>query len=145
MTYSRQEDYYSSVAEVSLLAKGINNPSPEQLRIETLFQTNKAPRNTTYIVTLSEREISCLLLAAWGVDIKETASLLNVTEDKVNKCRAEIADKFNAKNIYNAIFIAQQAGFLTIDNVDFILKLKHKKTNLSQINKEFLRGEYAPI
>lgn len=126
--FVREGDYYNSLAELSLLNKDIRNPSFLQLRIETLFLAHKHPKSSIFLTKFSEQELSCLLLAAWGFEIGETAEILGLKEDSINKCRANISKKLGTRNIPNSVFIATQAGILTFDNVDFILQPKNKTT-----------------
>lgn len=63
----RQDDFNNALAKLSLIKKGIKNPTSLQLRIEALFLSHKSIDDTIFLSELSGQEFKCLLLAAWGV------------------------------------------------------------------------------
>ncbi|WP_218813362.1 helix-turn-helix transcriptional regulator [Rickettsiella endosymbiont of Dermanyssus gallinae] len=135
-----QEQFLNSQAKLSLIKRGVDKPTDLQLRLETLLLSHKSLKNTVFLGNLSEKELICLTLTAWGVEAKEIAAMLYIEKDSVHKIHARICKKLNAKNVPNAVFKADEAEFLTIDNidyiVDFILEFKNKNKYLSKINKE---------
>ncbi len=136
---SQQENLFNTNAKLSLIKKGIYQPTPLQLRIESLFLSHKALNKENFLGDLSEQELICLLLTSWGTEVKEIGKILNSKEDSIHKFRARIAQKLNAKNVPNAVFRAHLAGLLTFDNVDFIFHPKKKKISTLQTtigNKE---------
>ena len=130
----READYYEAKAELSLFKKGIKYPSPLELRLEVLLLSHKYINDSVFSGDLSEQELNCLVLAAWGIEIEETAKLLAIKEDSVNKIRANIFQKLNAKNITHSVFKANTAGILTFDNVTLLHRSKKKKTPTLQTN-----------
>lgn len=132
----REDDFNNALAKLSLIKKGIKNPTSLQLRIETLFLSHKSIDDTIFLSELSGQEFNCLLLAAWGLEIEETAKLLGIREDSVNKNRSSISQKLITKNITHSVYKANQAGILTVDNVDFLLQPKEKKKITIGINKK---------
>ncbi len=131
-TIVRENDYYNALAGLSLANKGIKNPNFLQLRIETLFLSHKFLRNSIFFIDFSEQELRCLFLTSWGFEVKEIAEILEIEEDSVIKIRAKFSLKLNAKNIPHAVYKAWHAGILMVDNVDFILQPKNKKTQFIQ-------------
>jgi DNA-binding CsgD family transcriptional regulator len=138
---TREKDYYEVRAELSLIKKGIRNPSPLQLRLETLLLLHKNLSSDVFLGDLSEQELSCILLAAWGVEIKGTAKILKIKEDSVHKFHARVSQKLNAKNVPHSVYKASQAGILTVDNIDFLLHPKNKKIPTIPINKKIKEVE----
>ena len=131
--FAREDDYYNSLLEISLINKEIKTPSVLQLQLERLFIEHKYPKNSMFLIDFSELELGCLLLAAWGYEIGETAEILEIKDDSVNKFRAKIASKFQAKNITHSVYKAYLAGVLNLKSIDFLL---YPKKN-SSINKAF--------
>ncbi len=133
--FAREDDYYNSLLEISLINKEIKNPSVLQLQLERLFIEHKYPKNSMFLIDFSELELGCLILAAWGYEIGETAEILEIKDDSVNKFRAKIASKFQAKNITHSVSKAYQAGVLNLKNIDFLLYPKKKFFQLIKLSK----------
>jgi DNA-binding CsgD family transcriptional regulator len=110
-----------------------------------LFLLHKNFKNSIFLADLSEQELNCLLLAAWGIEVEETAEILEIKDDSVHKVRAKISQKLNSKNITHSVFKANVAGILTFNNVDFLLQPKKKKTSTAQANKEVEELENVSI
>ncbi len=104
-----------------------------QIRLETLLLSHEYINNSAFSGDLSEQELNCLVLAACGVEIEETASLLDIKEDSVNKIRSNIFQKLNAKNITHSVFKSNKAGILTFDKVTILNQVKKKKISV-QVN-----------
>lgn len=132
--FAREDDYYNTLLEISLISKKIKNPSVLQLQLEKLFIEHIYPKNLMFLVDFSELELGCLILAAWGYEIGETAEILEVKDDSVNKFRAKIANKLQAKNITQSVYKASQAGILKLNNIDFLLNPK-KENSFPKMNK----------
>ncbi len=131
---TREKDHYQSRARLSLIKRGIKNPSPLQLRLEIFFHSHKNLNNDAFLGDLSDHELGCILLTAWGWEAKEMGNVLGIKEDSVHKFRARVSQKLNAKNIPNTVYRASQAGILAVDNIDFLLYLK-KENSIQKINK----------
>ena len=140
----REDDYFRSLAELSLTNKGIKKPTDLQLKIEMLFLAHKHPRYSIFLTNISGQEINSLLLASWGLEVEEIAEILLLQPDSVLKTRGKILQKLNARNITHAAIKANQAGILTFDNVDFLLRPKSKKTPTIQANIKTEEFENAP-
>ncbi|WP_218813573.1 helix-turn-helix transcriptional regulator [Rickettsiella endosymbiont of Dermanyssus gallinae] len=129
------EDYYNNErTKLSLIKRGINHPSSLQFRLEKLFLLHQNLKGYVFLGDLSEQEVCCLLLAAWGVGIKECANILKIKEDTVHKIRTRACQKLNAIDIPNAVFKASEVGIFMVDSIDFIIELRNKKTQLIQKN-----------
>ena len=61
-----------------MIKKGINEPNASQLRLETLFLAHKNLKEAVFLGDISEKQLICLLLSAWGVEVKEIAKMLEV-------------------------------------------------------------------
>jgi DNA-binding NarL/FixJ family response regulator len=142
---TRERDHYVARAELSLIKRGVRNPSSLQLRLEILFHLNKNLDNDAFLGELSEQELSCILLAAWGIEAKETAKILEIKEDSVHKVRTRVSQKLNALNVPHTVYKASQAGILTLDNIDFLLHPKNKKIPTLQENTKIKGVENASL
>ena len=60
-------------------------------------------------------------MTVWGVEAKEIATILHTEKDSVHKIHAIICKKLNEKNVPHAVFKEDGAGFLTLDNIDYII------------------------
>lgn len=128
---TREKDHYKTRALLSLIKRGIKNPSTLQLRLEILFHSHKNLDNDAFLGDLSEQELSCILLTAWGWEAKETGNVLGIKEDSVHKFRARVSQKLNAKNVPNTVYRASQAGILSVTNIDFLFNLKMKNSSIN--------------
>ncbi len=117
----RDREYYKTRAKLSLIKRGIKNPTPLQMEFEILLQRNKNLNKDDFLGDLSDHELVCTLLTAHGCEAKIIGQILKVKEDSVHKFRAQVTKKLNATNIPNSIFRATQAGILNLKNVDFLL------------------------
>lgn len=130
-TLSQEEIYFSNLAKLSLIKKGINYPTELQIRLEKLFILHNSIRKQNFLGELSKQELISLVLTAWGVEVRGIAKIIEVKEDSVHKFRARVTRKLNAKNISNAIHRANLAGLLAFDNIDFLLQFPKKKNQQS--------------
>lgn len=142
-TLSQKEIYYRNLAKLSLIKKGINYPTELHIQLEKLFILHNSIRKQNFLGDLSKQELICLVLTAWGVEVREIAKVIEVKEDSVHKFRARVTQKLNAKSIPNAVHRANLAGLLTFDNIDFILQPKQKTNLISQTNLEIEEAENA--
>lgn len=62
--------------------------------------------------TLSQREIECLFWAANGKTSEETAKILGLSTETINKYRSSLIHKLNCTNLCNAIYKAITYGFI---------------------------------
>jgi hypothetical protein len=131
---TREKDHYQSRAQLSLIKRGIKKPSPLQLKLEILFHSHKNLDNDAFLGNLSNHELGCILLTAWGWEAKEIGYVFGIKEDSIHKFRARVSQKLNAKNIPNTVYRASQAGILSVNNIDFLLYL-NKENSFQRINK----------
>ena len=117
----REDDFYKALAQLSLANRGIKNPNALQLKLEVLVLTHYQPRPSVFFAGISEQEKNYLFLAACGLEIEETAELLEVHPDSVAKARCRIFQKLHAKNMTHAVVKATQAGLLNFANADLLI------------------------
>lgn len=127
-TLLQKDNFHVEKAKLSLIKRGITKPSALQIRLEILFLSHRNLEKSDFLGEVSEQELICLLFAAWGIDVKETAEILEIKEDSVHKVRHIIFEKLDAKNLPNAVFKANKSGIMNIDSIDFIAQFQNKKT-----------------
>jgi DNA-binding NarL/FixJ family response regulator len=133
---TREKDHYETRAQLSLIKRGIKNPSSLHLRLEILFHLHKNLDSDSFLGDLSDHELGCILLTAWGLEAKEIGYVLGIKEDSIHKFRARVSRKLNTKNIPNTVYRASQAGILSVNNIDFLLCLK-KENSIQRINQTY--------
>lgn len=125
---TRDKDHHKSRAQLSLIKRGIKNPSQLQLQLEILFHSHKNLDNDAFLGDLSDHELGCVLLTSWGWEAKRIGNFFGIKEDSVHKFRARASQKVNGTNLPNTVFRASQAGILSISNIDFLLNIKKKNS-----------------
>lgn len=133
---TRDKDHYQSRARLSLIKRGIKNPSPLQLRLEILFHSHQNLNNDAFLGDLSDHELGSMLLTSWGWEAKQIGYVFGIKEDSIHKFRAQASRKLNGTNIPNTVYRASQAGILAVDNIDFLLFLK-KENLIQRSNKTY--------
>jgi DNA-binding NarL/FixJ family response regulator len=99
---------------LKLLAK-LGNPKPSQQQVElakSLLLRASINKELVFHKSLTEREISCLLLAAKGTSIEDTAKLLKVVPSTVKTWRSKINRKLSCASITQAVFEGIRYGYL---------------------------------
>ena len=99
---------------LSMLAKlGNCSPKSKHIRLlDRLLQGVTLKRELIFKNILTERESTCLLLAAKGLSIKAIADALGITEHTVKTHRENICRKLRCKNITQAVFEGMRYGYL---------------------------------
>lgn len=95
---------------------GNDHPKPHQLRLieELLLQTN-FQHSIFFHNKLSEGERNCLLLAAKGKTIQQTAYLLAVKNSTVTTLRKRALNKLKCRSMAHAVFIGMHYGCFSQD------------------------------
>jgi DNA-binding CsgD family transcriptional regulator len=92
---------------------GNHNPKPHQIKlIESLLFTVHYPFPLLFHSKLSEGERNCLLLAAKGKTIQQTAHLLSVKNSTVTTLRKRTLHKLGCRSIAHAVFTGLHYGYL---------------------------------
>lgn len=106
----------SHLAVLFLKALGIKKLQKGQIElVEKLILTAAVPRIIYFKECLSPQEKNCLLLAAKGLTITETAKLLNIKKTSVATHRENILKKLSCRSIAQAIFEAVRLGHFTYE------------------------------
>lgn len=102
----------NNIAFVFLKTLGIKQIQTAQLALtEKLLLTAAVPKKIYFDKPLSTQETNCLLLAAKGLTISETANLLNIKRTTVITHRANILKKLSCSSIAQAVFESIRFGY----------------------------------
>lgn len=114
---------------VKVLAKlGNTDPKPHQMKLieSLLFQVN-CPHPVLFDNKLSESERNCLLLAAKGKTIQQTAHILSVKNSTVTTLRKRTLHKLGCRSMAHAVFRGIYYGCFSDDNRAVTNKGKEKE------------------
>lgn len=101
-----------NIATFFLKTLGIKKPHQYQIDLAgRLLFTAVVPHQIFFDRKLSKREIYCLLLAAKGFTISETAGLLKIRKTTVVTHRENIFKKLSCNSIAQAVFEAIRLGY----------------------------------
>lgn len=100
---------------------GIKSPSQKQINIvEKLLSTLTIECKILPHELLTPKEYQCLLLAAKGLTVKETAEIMRVKESTIMTHRDSLKKKLNCKTIAQAVLKGIRIDYLTRLNERFI-------------------------
>jgi DNA-binding CsgD family transcriptional regulator len=94
----------------------LGNPSPTVQQINLarhLLLTSYRHEEIVFHHKLSESEKNCLLLAAKGKTIQQTAHLLAIKTSTVTTLRKRALNKLGCRSMAHAVFIGLQYGYLS--------------------------------
>jgi DNA-binding CsgD family transcriptional regulator len=95
---------------------GNHAPKPHQIKlIESLIFKVHYPHPILFHHKLSENERNCLLLAAKGKTIQQTAHLLSVKNSTVTTLRKRTLHKLGCRSIAHAVFVGLYYGCFAND------------------------------
>jgi DNA-binding NarL/FixJ family response regulator len=99
---------------VQLLEKlGNNNPSKIQIElVDALLLRSSIEQSVLFDQKLTSRERYCLLLAAKGKTVQDTAELMGVKISTVRTWRHKILSKLSCRSMAQAIFKGIHYGYL---------------------------------
>jgi DNA-binding CsgD family transcriptional regulator len=102
--------------EIQLLKKlGNDRPTRKQLHLaSTLLRGVSIPFQVLFHPRLSEREKSCLLLAAKGKTAQQSADILDVKSTTIRTWHKKIKQKLACKTITQAVYEAIRYGYLPL-------------------------------
>ncbi len=78
-----------------------------------LLGNNESNEKQIPAIMLSKREIECLMLAALGYSLSETAEVLKISQKTVEQYRNDIKRKLKCRNITHAVFQGIKFGLIT--------------------------------
>lgn len=108
----------NNLATFFLKSLGLKTYRKSQIDLtERLLLAATIPASAYFDQRLSTQEINCLLLAAKGLTIAETAELLNIQKTTVVTHRDNILRKLSCKSIAQAVFEAIRFGYLRYENI----------------------------
>lgn len=100
---------------IQQMLKKLGNDQPTQEQ-ETLMESLLIRQSVSFRLVfhdaLTSREVSCLLLAAKGMTMEETASILNVKYSSVETWYKNIKRKLDCRSITQAVFEGIRYGYL---------------------------------
>lgn len=102
-----------STLHVNLL-KILGNPQPSEDQVTligSLISCIVMDATWVFPSQLTEREMSCLMLAAKGMSSSETAKVLGIKSSTVETYREKIKRKLDCKTIAHAVFKGMQYGY----------------------------------
>jgi DNA-binding CsgD family transcriptional regulator len=106
---------------LNLLAElGNPNPTSQQIQlVKHLLLTTYRKEGILFHNKLSDSEKSCLLLAAKGKTIQQTAHLLSIKNSTVTTLRKRALNKLGCRSMAHAVFVGLQYGCLAshYDNI----------------------------
>ena len=109
-------DKTQSINELAVkFLKAVGKRKPNQKHIELtrkLLLTAVVQAHLYFDEKLTEQESNCLLLAAKGLSLDETATVLNITSKTVEMHRRNIMEKLSSSNITQAVFEAIRFGYI---------------------------------
>jgi DNA-binding NarL/FixJ family response regulator len=97
------------------LLEKLGNKKPTDIQIElltSLLLRTSIEQQIFFNQKLSPRETSCLLLAAKGKTVEESAKLMNVKTSTVRTWRNNILGKLSCRSMAQAIFKGIHYGYL---------------------------------
>lgn len=107
---------------------GNNDPKPHQIKlVENLLLKVDCHHTIGFHHKLSEGERNCLLLAAKGKTIQQTAHLLSVKNSTVTTLRKRTLNKLGCRSIAHAVFMGLHYGCFTLDHNAFLNNEKKEK------------------
>ena len=118
---------FQSLAVKILEALGNSDPKCHHIELaEALFLKTSIQYKLAFDKRLSAGEIECLVLAAAGRTIKQTAQLLSVKNSTVMTLRKRILSKLGCSSMAQAVFVGIQYGYLSPEDPRVIFNLnKH--------------------
>ena len=111
MTYGQP---LSKLFYIQLLEKlGNKKPKKEEIKLlESLLLTTCITKNIFLNQRISPREADCLLLAAKGKTVEESAKLMNVSLGTARTFRNKILKKLDCHSMAQAVFKGIQYGYI---------------------------------
>ncbi len=111
MRRCRQNTHYLTTQLLSKL--GNDKPTKQQMKLaDTLLLRCHVNLKIAFHPRLTQREASCLLLAANGKSVEETAFLLSVKPTTVLTWQQNILRKLKSHSIAQAVFTGISYGYL---------------------------------
>lgn len=111
----QQEQRINNKIILKLLEK-LGNKEPTGMQIElvkSLLLRDTIEQQLFFHQKLTAREISCLLLAAKGKTVDDSAKLMNVKTSTVRTWRNKILSKLGCRSIAQAVFKSIHYGYLS--------------------------------
>jgi DNA-binding NarL/FixJ family response regulator len=103
------------------LLEKLGNKKPTNIQIElatSLLLRSPIDQQLLFDQKLSPREVGCLLLAAKGKTIEESAKLMNVKATTVRTWRNNILAKLSSRSMAQAIFKGIHYGYVCPVNIE---------------------------
>ena len=94
-----------------------------------LFETTFIKSGNIFSNLLSDRERTCLLMAANGLTAEQSADLMHISATTVASHRASILRKLNVKNMTHAVYVGIQYGLILIPH-STVFNLERLKSGL---------------
>lgn len=111
---SKKSTSYNPITLKILEALGNSSPDLHQIKlVETLLLKTTLPCDILFNQKLSGGEKECLLLAATGNTIEQTAHLLAVKDSTIMTWRKRIMSKLGCRSMAQAVFMGIHYGCLT--------------------------------
>ncbi len=112
MNISPKTQYVNYLAIELLERLGNSEPTQQQIDLmESLISRVAIDHKLSFDHRLTEREVSCLQLSAWGKTSQEAAHLLGIKTSTVRTHRKEILRKLKCSNITEAVFVGLRYGY----------------------------------
>lgn len=114
---SRKEIVEDVLVLKILAALGNCNPKPHHIRLtENLFLKTNSLHRIFFHSKLSKSEQNCLILAAKGKTIQQTAHLLSVKNSTVTTLRKRTLNKLGCRSMAHAVFVGMHYGCFSQNN-----------------------------
>ncbi len=115
-------DQIKSLANELLVSLGNLQPSKKLIELmESLLSQVSINYSLSFDKRLTQREVTCLLLAALGKTSQQTAELLNVARATIETHRKAIKRKLSCDNLAHVVFLGVRYGYVNHVDISTII------------------------